>query len=115
MTGPGVEAFDLLLDDRQGGGDLLAACLQVSRETLLQRVEIVQLTPRQVAHLRLHIPRNGDVDEDAPPRGATGDGATDEVAAHDGVRRAGRANDGVGPGDGVRKLVPPERRRVAVP
>ena len=66
----GQEQRELLVDQRLGAIGLLAPVLQVLAHHLLQVVDVVEVDPLQIAHLRLDVAGDGDVDEHQRPRRA---------------------------------------------
>ena len=65
---PGVNALDLLVDDRFGARDLGAAPREVLADDRLQVVDVVEEHLLDFADRRLDVARHRDVDEEQRPR-----------------------------------------------
>ena len=106
MIHVGHEAARLLLDDAYGGGQFLIAQQAVALAGRLQVVNGIQVDVRTVADERIEIAGHGQIEHQQrslPPRGVN---AAEVLEGHDGLSRAGRADDQVGRGQRTVKFLP---------
>ena len=81
-----------------GVDGLAAALVHVGGGHLLQVVDVVDEDAFELVHRRVHVAGHGNVDEEHGPVAAAMQEGLAVLAAEDGVRRAGGADDDVGVG-----------------
>ena len=91
-----MEALDFGGDEGFGVSSLRAALGHVRSGDRLQIVDVVDEDAVDLVHRRIDVARHGDVDEEHGPVAAAMHEGLSVLAAEDGMRRAGGADDDVG-------------------
>ncbi len=96
-----LELAHLFIDDQFGASRFLVPISQMRLHHLLQIVDVVDEDSVEVVETGIDVTRYGDVDEEHGPILPDVEELLAVLLAEDGVRRAGGADDDVGPGRGV--------------